>query len=62
MSNTGFALPVRPGFRKIDLLIFAGVLASLYALVSLARNWLGPFTPQVHIDRSPAALPLYAAY
>jgi NitT/TauT family transport system permease protein len=42
--------------------MFAAGLALFYGVVEIARNWLGPFHPQVAISRSPAALPVYAGY
>ena len=55
-------LPVRTWPYAIDLLIFAAGLALFYALIAVARTWLGPVTPTVEIDRSPHALPAYAGY
>jgi NitT/TauT family transport system permease protein len=46
----------------LDLPIFAAGLALFYSIVALGRYWIGPFTPQVEIDLSPHALPLYAFY
>jgi NitT/TauT family transport system permease protein len=48
--------------RLTDLLLFSVALALFYAILSIARTWLGPFTPAVEISQSPAALPRYAAY
>jgi len=45
-----------------DLPVFAAGLALFYSVVALARYWSGPLTPQVEIDLSPHALPLYAFY
>src|SRR5215469_8689225 len=45
-----------------DLPIFAAGLALFYSVVALARYWSGPLTPQVEIDLSPHALPVYAFY
>jgi NitT/TauT family transport system permease protein len=45
-----------------DLPVFAFGLAVLYSFVALARYWSGPLTPQVEIDLSARALPLYALY
>jgi NitT/TauT family transport system permease protein len=44
-----------------DLLMFAAGLALFYGILLVGRNWLGPFTPEVEISRSPLALPGYAA-
>jgi len=43
-----------------DLLMFAAAIALFYGVLSVARNWFGPFTPSVEISRSPLALPAYA--
>lgn len=48
--------------RLVDILVFALGLAIFYGILQIARTWLGPQTPLVHISRSPTALPGYAAY
>jgi NitT/TauT family transport system permease protein len=45
-----------------DLLMFGAGIALFYALLIVGRTWLGPFTPEVDISRSPLALPAYAGY
>ena len=45
-----------------DLLMFAAAIALFYAVLMVGRAWLGPFTPEVEIQRSPWALPAYAGY
>jgi NitT/TauT family transport system permease protein len=45
-----------------DVFIFGLGLTLFYFVVVLARTWFGPFNPQVEISRSPAMLPVYAAY
>src|SRR5271169_1357598 len=45
-----------------DLLMFGAGIALFYALLVVGRTWLGPFTPEVEISRSPLALPAYAGY
>ena len=45
-----------------DLLMFAAAIATFYGLLVVGRLWLGPFTPEVEISRSPLALPAYAGY
>jgi NitT/TauT family transport system permease protein len=45
-----------------DLLMFGAAIALFYALLVVGRTWLGPFTPEVEISRSPLALPMYAGY
>jgi len=47
--------------RFPDILMFSAALALFYGLIVVGRNWLGPFTPEVEISRSPLALPAYAA-
>src|SRR6201998_4716637 len=45
-----------------DLLMFAAAIALFYGVLEVGRAWLGPFTPEVEISRSPLALPAYAGY
>jgi NitT/TauT family transport system permease protein len=45
-----------------DLLMFAAGIALFYGVLVVGRSWLGPFTPQVEISRSPLALAPYAGY
>jgi NitT/TauT family transport system permease protein len=45
-----------------DLLMFAAAMALFYGVLEVGRTWLGPFTPEVEISRSPWALPVYAGY
>jgi NitT/TauT family transport system permease protein len=45
-----------------DLIMFAAGLAIFYGVLVVGRAWLGPFTPEVEISKSPWALPVYAAY
>jgi NitT/TauT family transport system permease protein len=45
-----------------DLLMFAAAIAAFYGVLIVGRTWLGPFTPEVEISRSPWALPAYAGY
>ncbi len=45
-----------------DLLMFTAGLALFYGTVVVAQTWLGPFTPEVEISRSPWKLPVYAGY
>jgi len=45
-----------------DLIMFAAGLAIFYGVLVVGRAWLGPFTPEVEISRSPWALPVYAGY
>jgi len=55
-------LPLRTWPRVIDVVIFAAGLALFYALITVARSWLGPVSPSIQIDRNPSALPAYAGY
>src|SRR5579872_1432174 len=45
-----------------DLLMFAAAITLFYGVLVVGRTWLGPFTPEVDISRSPLALPAYAGY
>ena len=45
-----------------DVIMFAAGLALFYGILLAAQTWLGPFTPQVEISRSPWALPVYAGF
>jgi len=57
-----YLLPARTWSVLTDFFIFALGLSFFYVVVVLARTWFGPFNPQVEISRSPAMLPVYAAY
>jgi NitT/TauT family transport system permease protein len=46
----------------VDLLVFAAILAGIYAVLATVRYWMGVVTPAAHISRSPSALPAYAFY
>src|ERR1700757_2457931 len=43
-----------------DILMFGAGIALFYDVLVVGRTWLGPFTPQVEISRSPLALVPYA--
>jgi NitT/TauT family transport system permease protein len=45
-----------------DLIMFAAGIALFYGVVSVGRDWFGPFTPEVEISPSLRALPAYAGY
>ncbi|MGA2344788.1 MAG: ABC transporter permease subunit [Candidatus Sulfotelmatobacter sp.] len=45
-----------------DLLMFGAGIALFYGVLMVGRTWLGPFTPEVEISRSPSALAAYAGY
>jgi NitT/TauT family transport system permease protein len=45
-----------------DLVMFAAGIALFYGVVSVGRDWFGPFTPEVEISPSLRALPAYAGY
>jgi len=55
-------LHARTWSRLADLAIFAVGLTIFYGILQIARTWFGPYTPVVHISRSPSALPIYTAY
>jgi NitT/TauT family transport system permease protein len=46
----------------VDALVFAAILAGIYAVLSTVKYWMGVVTPAAHISRSPSALPVYAFY
>jgi NitT/TauT family transport system permease protein len=45
-----------------DLLMFGAGIALFYGVLVVGRHWLGPFTPEIEISRSPWALVAYAGY
>jgi NitT/TauT family transport system permease protein len=45
-----------------DVIMFGAGIALFYAVVTVGRSWLGPFTPTVEISRSLRVLPAYAGY
>jgi NitT/TauT family transport system permease protein len=45
-----------------DVLMFGAAIALFYGVLVVGRSWLGPFTPEVEISRSPLALVAYAGY
>lgn len=49
-------------FDLPDVLMLAAGLALFYGIISIARTWFGPLTPQVAISRSPWSLPIYAGF
>jgi NitT/TauT family transport system permease protein len=55
-------LPTQTWSLLTDFFIFGLGLSFFYFVVVLARTWFGPFNPHVEISRSPAMLPVYAAY
>jgi NitT/TauT family transport system permease protein len=65
--------PVPPPIRRpagshwtwsflVDLCVFLFVLAAIYGIYAIGRNWLAPATTQAVISQSPRSLPLYALY
>jgi NitT/TauT family transport system permease protein len=50
----------RPG--GIDVLIALVLIGIITLVVVAASRWVAPLTPVVHIDLSPATLPVYAGY
>ena len=55
-------LPRPSGASLPDFIMFGAGVALFYGLVEIGRNWLGPYHPQVEINRSIGALPMYAGY
>jgi NitT/TauT family transport system permease protein len=51
----------RVGARWLDLVLLVGLIGVVFGLISLAGEWR-TLRPQVEIDLSPRALPLYAFY
>ncbi len=49
-------------FGVVDLLVVAGFMGMLAAMLGVAREWTGELRPTVEIDLSPRALPLYTLY
>src|ERR1700726_672161 len=45
-----------------DVLMVGAGIALFYGVLVVGRTWLGPFTPQIEISRSPLALVSYAGY
>ncbi len=46
----------------LDLIVAAFCLAGFYSIIFVARYWFSFPVPEVVINRSPSALPLYAFY
>ncbi|MGB8770029.1 MAG: ABC transporter permease subunit [Candidatus Korobacteraceae bacterium] len=55
-------LPAQTWSVLTDFFLFAAGLSVFYAVLVLARTWLGPFNPHVEISRDPSHLPIYTAY
>src|SRR5690242_4032992 len=55
-------IPERTWSRLTDIVIFGSAVALFYGVLTVARTWLGPITPQAEISRSPSSLPSYAAF
>jgi len=55
-------IPERTWSRLTDVFIFGAALSLFYGVISIARTWLGPITPEAEITRNPSALPYYAAF
>jgi NitT/TauT family transport system permease protein len=45
-----------------DIIMFGAGIALFYGVLVVGKNWLGAFTPEVEISRSPWALAAYAGY
>src|SRR5262249_25162534 len=48
--------------KLIDLVVMGVGLALFYGILSIARTWFSPVSPEANISLSPAALPIYAGY
>src|SRR5713226_10608628 len=48
--------------KLIDLAVICVGLALFYGVLSVARRWFSPVTPDTKISLSPTALPIYAGY
>jgi len=46
----------------LDLTVAFGLLAGFYAVLQIARYWMGGAVPEVEISQSPRMLPIYAFY
>ena len=46
----------------LDILIFGGILAIFYGILTIAHYWLGQAVAVTEISRSPWSLPRYAFY
>src|SRR5579862_3188533 len=55
-------LSAKASSLAVDLPIALAGLALFYALVAVAHYWTRPVNPQLQIDLSPAALPVYALF
>jgi NitT/TauT family transport system permease protein len=52
----------QPHSRLTDLAVMAAGLALFYGVLSIARTWFNPVTPEAQISLAPTSLPAYAAY
>ena len=48
--------------KLIDLVVMGVGLALFYGVLSVARTWFSPVSPEANISLSPSALPIYAGY
>ena len=48
--------------KLIDLVVMGVGLALFYGVLSIARTWFSPVSPEANISLSPVALPIYAGY
>jgi NitT/TauT family transport system permease protein len=55
-------IPDRTWNFFVDAIIFAGLFASVYAIVAVARYWFSAPVAAVEISLSPTAIPRYAFY
>lgn len=49
-------------WRWIDLLLVAGLVGLVLGLINLGYEWTGEHRPQIELDLSPVAVPLYTFY
>jgi NitT/TauT family transport system permease protein len=49
-------------WRWIDLLLVAGLVGLVLGLINVGYEWTGEHRPQIELDLSPLALPLYTFY
>src|SRR5262249_48929664 len=60
--TTSILAPGRRSMAWVDLAVFALLLAVIFAVVTVAREWSGPLRPVAEIHLEAAYLPLYALF
>ncbi|HKV43033.1 MAG TPA: ABC transporter permease subunit [Blastocatellia bacterium] len=56
-------LPGDKAWSRVNDVVIMGVgLAVFYAVLTIARTWFRPVTPEAQVSLSPYSLPVYAAY